>query len=75
MKIELLFIAIIVFVVMDTMNDGKYTKQLKHYKKYIKIVGFLFAAFSMYLFIKKNPSESRSMMGHLNGMIHYMPMD
>ena len=75
MKIELLFIAIIVFVVMDTMNDGKYTKQLKHYKKYIKIVGFLFAAFSMYLFIKKNPSESRSMMGHLNGMIQYMPMD
>jgi hypothetical protein len=75
MKIELLFIAVIVFFVMDTMQDGKYTKQLKSYKKHIKIIGFLFAAFSMYLFIKKNPSESRSMLGHLNGMIHYMPID
>jgi len=75
MKIELLFIAIIIFFVVDTMQNGKYSNQLKQYKKHAKIIGFLFAAFSLYLFIKKNPNESRSMMGHLNGMVQYMPLD
>jgi hypothetical protein len=48
---------------------------LKQYKKYTKVIGIVFAAFSMYIFIKKNPSESRSMIGHLNGMVRYMPLD
>ena len=75
MKIELLFLAITIFFIVDTMHDGKYSNQCKQYKKYIKVIGFAFAAFSMYIFIKKNPTESRSMMGHLNGMVHYMPLD
>jgi hypothetical protein len=75
MKIELFLILGTIFFIMDTMHDGKYTNQLKQYKKYTKVVGIVFAAFSMYIFIKKNPSESRSMMGHLNGMLRYMPLD
>jgi hypothetical protein len=75
MKIELLLLAGTIFFIMDTMHDGKYSNQLKSYKKYLKIVGIAFAAYSMYMFIKKNPSESRAMMGHLNGMVRYMPLD
>jgi hypothetical protein len=75
MKLELFLILGTVFFITDTMHDGKYTNQLKQYKKYVKMVSILFAAFSMYLFIKKNPSESRSLIGHLNGMVRYMPLD
>jgi hypothetical protein len=75
MKIELLFIAGTIFFIMDTIHDGKYIGQLKQFKKYIKIITIAFAAFSMYIFIKKNPKESRSLFGHLNGMVKYMPLD
>jgi hypothetical protein len=35
MKIELLLILGTIFFIMDTMHDGKYTSQLKQYKKYV----------------------------------------
>jgi len=75
MKIELFLILGTIFFITDTMHDGKYTNQLKSYKKYAKVAGIVFAAFSMYLFIKKNPNESKSLIGHLNGMVRYMPLD
>lgn len=75
MKPELLLLAGASFYIADTIYDGKYTNQLTHYKKHFKIATILFAVFSMYIFIRKNPTESKSMMGHLNGMIRYMPMD
>jgi len=75
MKTELFLFAGAAFYIVDTIYDGKYTNQLTHYKKHFKIVTILFAVFSMYLFVRKNPTESKNMMGHLNGMIRYMPMD
>jgi 5-methylcytosine-specific restriction endonuclease McrA len=75
MKSEFILFAIVAFYIADTVYDGKYSSQFTKYKKHFKIATILFAAFSMYIFIRKNPSESRSMMHHLNGMIQYMPMD
>ena len=75
MKIELLFLLAAVFFVVDSVKGNKFTKALLHYKKHLKIAGILFGLFSLYLFVKKNPTESTSMMGHLNGMIRYMPID
>jgi hypothetical protein len=75
MKLELLFILGAVFFVIDTTHDNKYSKQLMSYKKHLKTAGVVFGLFSLYLFIKRNPSESSSMVGHLNGMIRYMPID
>lgn len=75
MKTELFLFAGAAFYIADTIYDGKYTSQLTHYKKHFKIATILFVVFSMYLFVRKNPSESKNMMGHLNGMIRYMPMD
>ena len=75
MKTELFLFAGAAFYIVDTIYDGKYTSQLTHYKKHFKIATILFAVFSMYLFVRKNPTESKNMMGHLNGMIRYMPMD
>jgi hypothetical protein len=75
MKSEILLLLGAAFYITDTIYDGKYTSQLTRYKKHFKLITILFVVFSMYLFIRKNPSESKNMMGHLNGMIRYMPMD
>jgi hypothetical protein len=75
MKIELLFLVGAVFFVVDSMKDNRYTKAILRYKKHMKIAAIVFGLFSLYLFVKKNPTESTSMMGHLNGMIRYMPID
>jgi hypothetical protein len=75
MKTELLLLLGGALYVADTIYDGKYSSQLTKYKKHFKIITTLFVVFSLYLFLKKNPTESKNMMGHLNGMIRYMPMD
>jgi hypothetical protein len=75
MKSELILLAGAAFYIVDTIHDGKFTNKLTHYKKHFKIATILFATFSLYLFVRKNPTESKNMMGHLNGMIRYMPMD
>jgi len=75
MKSEFILLIGAGFYIVDTLYDGKYSGQLIKYKKHFKIATTLFVVFSLYLFLKKNPSESKNMMGHLNGMIKYMPMD
>ena len=75
MKLEIILLCGAVFFVVDTIYDNKYTKVLKGYKKHAKIAGIIFAALSLYSFTKKNPSESASLMSHVNGMIRYMPLD
>ena len=66
---------VVMAYVIDTYYDNKYSKQLMLYKKHFKIGMILFAAFSLYIFNKQNPTQSKSFMQHLNGAIHYMPMD
>ena len=66
---------VVMAYVIDTYYDNKYSKQLMLYKKHFKIGMILFAAFSLYTFNKQNPTQSKSFMQHLNGAIHYMPMD
>lgn len=75
MKSELILLVGVAFYIADTVYDGKYSSQFTKYKKHFKIISILFVAFSLYLFVRKNPNESHSMMNHLNGMIRYMPID
>ena len=75
MSTEFLLFCVVAFYVVDTIYDGKYTKEIIKYKKYYKIATTVFVVFSLYLFIKKNPNESKSIVGHLNGMIHHLPID
>lgn len=75
MKTEILVLGVLTFFAMDTYHDGKYTKQIGTYKKHLKIGGMVFAAFSMYIFLKRNPSESINLMSHVSSAIRYMPID
>jgi hypothetical protein len=75
MKFELLILAITVFLIANTYYDGKYVAILKSWKKYYQMAAIAFLGFSLYLFTKKHPSHSKSLISHANGIIKYMPID
>ena len=75
MKLGLLIFGITGFLMLNTYYDGKYTKMLKLGHKYFKMAMFGFIGISIYLFIKKNPDQSKSLLSHANDIIRYMPID
>lgn len=75
MKFELLIFGITAFFIANTYYDGKYLEMLKSGKKYYKMIGIGFAGLSAYLYLKKNPHNTRSLLTHANGIIKHMPID
>ena len=39
------------------------------------MVGFIFTGFSVYIFLKKNPNESKNIVSHISDIIKYMPIN
>ena len=74
MKLELLILLITGFMIANTFYDGKFVKLIKSYEKYYKMIGFGFAGLSVYLFLKKNPMESKNVLEEANNIIKHMPM-
>lgn len=75
MKFELLILACTAFLAFNTYYDGYYLKLALSWKKYYLIGGYVFAGLCAYLFIKRNPSDSHTMLAHANNLIRYMPID
>ena len=75
MKTEVLLLGVVSFVAVDIYYDNMYTKRLAAYKKHAKIAGVIFTAFSTYIFLKRNPSESMSLVSQLSSAIRCMPID
>ena len=75
MKFELLVFGITAFFIANVYHDGKYVHIIKSWKKYYQMAGIGFVGLSAYLFMKKYPGHSRSLLTHANGIIKYMPID
>lgn len=75
MKFGLTIFVITAFFIANIYHDGKYVHMLKSWKKYYQMISIAFVGLSAYLFIRKNPNESRSLFTHANGLIKYMPID
>ena len=75
MKIEVVILGLTVFFIANAYNDGKYVEMIKSWKKYYQMAFIGFLGFSLYLFIKRNPAQSHSLIKHANGIIKYMPID
>ena len=75
MKINLWIFLITAFLMANTYYDGKFTEYLTKGKKYYKMATFGFVGLSMYLFINKNPGESKNLVKHATDLIKYMPVD
>jgi hypothetical protein len=76
MKIEFIIFIITGLLIANTYYDGKLVKILNTIKnsKYLKMVTFGFGGLSLYLFLKKNPENSREFLGQANEMIKLLPM-
>ena len=75
MKIEVIIFGATAFLIANAYHDGKYMVMVKSWKKYYQMVFYGFLGFSLYLFIKRNPTETHSLIKHANGIIKYMPID
>ena len=75
MKIEVLIFGATAFLVANTYYDGKYIALLKSWKKYYQMGFYAFLGLSVYLFMKRHPGETHTLMKHANGIIKYMPID
>lgn len=74
MKLELFVFGITAFLIFNTYYDGKYLKVFHSWQKEIKMSTFAFVGLSLYIFLKKNPGQSQSMLSHANDIIRYMPI-
>ena len=74
MKLELFIFGITAFLVFNTYYDGKYLKVFHSWQKEIKMSTFAFVGLSLYIYLKKNPGQSQSMLSHANDIIRYMPI-
>lgn len=75
MKLEILVIVITGFFIFNTYHDGKYIEMLKSWKKYYKMIGIGFAGLSAYLFLKKYPNRTQSLISSVSGLITHLPID
>tara|TARA_B110000444_G_C18713028_1_gene534636 strand:+ start:484 stop:1029 length:546 start_codon:yes stop_codon:yes gene_type:complete len=75
MKINFVIFLLTVFLIANTYYDGKFTEYLTKGKKYYKMATFAFVGLSIYLFINKNPGESKNLIKHATDLIRYMPVD
>jgi hypothetical protein len=75
-KFEFIIFIITAALILNTYYDGKYFKMVEtaNARKYIKMATFGFFGLSMYLFLKKNPANSQTIMHHANELIKYMPI-
>lgn len=75
MHIGLFIFIICGFIIFNIYHDGKYTNMLKSWKKYYQM-GFIgFLGLSIYIFSKKHPAHSKSLLIHANDLIKYAPID
>lgn len=75
MKLELLIIIITIFFIMNTYYDGYYLTLIMSWKKYYMISFYLFSGLCLYLFLKRNPHDSKKVFYHANEYIKYLPID
>ena len=75
MKLEILVVLITAFFIANTYSDGKYLKIVKSWKKYYQMAGIGFVGLSAFLFMRKHPLQTKSLLCHANGILKYMPID
>jgi len=75
MKLELVIVAITVFLIYNIYYDGKYLKIVLSWKKYYQMAFVAFMGIILYLLIKRNPMHCKNILLYANNMVKYMPID
>ena len=75
MRFEIFIIIITALVIGNIYTDGKYLRVALTWKKYYQMIGIGFAGLSAYLFLKKYPNDTRTLISSANGVINKLPID
>ena len=75
MKIALLVLATTGFLVFNIYHDNKYMEILKSWKKYYQMAAVGFIGFSLFIFLRKQPAHTHSLMEHATKLVQYAPID
>lgn len=73
-KVEYIVFIITAVLIVNTYYDGRLMKMFQSNQKLIKMATFGFVGLSLFLFMRRNPENSRQMLFHANDLIKYMPI-
>jgi len=73
-KVEYIVFIITAVLIANTYYDGRLMKMFQSNQKLIKMATFGFVGLSLFLFMRRNPENSRQMLFHANDIIKYMPI-
>ena len=73
-KAEYIVFLVAAFLIVNTYYDGRLMKMFQSNQKWMKMAMFAFAGLSLFLFLRRNPENSRQLMYHANDIIKYMPI-
>ena len=75
MRLEIFVLGLTAFFVYNAYSDGKYTKMLLSFKKYYKMIFYVLLGVGIYVLLKRNPNQGRSMLLYANNIVKFMPID
>ncbi len=73
-KVEYIIFVITAVLILNTYYDGNLFKMFQSNQKMIKMATYGFVGLSLFLFLRRNPENSRQLLFHANDIIKYMPI-
>jgi hypothetical protein len=73
-KTEYIVFIITAILIVNTYYDGQLIKIFQSNQKWIKMATFGFIGLSLFMFLRRNPENSRQLLYHANDIIKYMPI-
>lgn len=75
MRLEIFVLGLTAFFVYNAYTDGKYSKMLLSFKKYYTMIFYVLLGLGVYVLLKRNPNQGRSMLLYANNLVKFMPID
>lgn len=75
MRAEIWILGITCFLMYDAYHDRKYTKYIMSYKKYYMIAFYGLLGIGIFLMMRRNPAECKTMLLHANNVVKYLPIN
>jgi hypothetical protein len=75
MRLEIFILGLTAFFIYNAYHDGKYTKMAMAFKKYYKMIFYACLGIGIYLLLKRNPRQGRSMLLYANNFVKFLPID
>jgi len=75
MKLEFLIFGVTMLFIYNTFYDNKVVKYVQSGKKYFQMAGIMFAAYSLYIMIRRNPKDTKNMVLYASQAVKHLPID